>query len=209
MSPLPVAGNEAGVQYFDIPSQPLAQALQQFGEHTGLAVLVDTRLLQDRRSAPVTGELLQGEALRQMVAGTGLVPRRVEQGAFTLVADGERKETTQVAQEPAATALPRALAIAPRAAGAIQRGLEQALCASVATRPGSYEATVRFQLDRSQRLQQVELLQGTGDGPRDAALVRQLQGVRLPGMPHDLPQPVTVRLLPASAQRSVPCQDLP
>ena len=46
-----VAGaDQAGTtRSFDLPAQPLPQALQSYGEITGVAVLIDAHLLGDKR----------------------------------------------------------------------------------------------------------------------------------------------------------------
>lgn len=193
------------VRAFDIPSQPLADALQAFGETTGLAVLIDSRLLVGLESSPVAGRYRQREALQLMLVGTGLAPRYVEDGAFTLVA----AETVASGIENAHAALATtAGSAAARASSArvIQRSLEQALCASTLARPGRYRAGVRFWLDERDRIRQPELFESSGDAQRDAEIVRRLAGLPLRGLPSEVPQPVMLLLLPESDTSTPPCK---
>lgn len=57
---------------FDIPSQPLAQALRQFAEQTGLQLAVETSITSGRTSPEVKGRLSSAQALERLLAGSGL-----------------------------------------------------------------------------------------------------------------------------------------
>lgn len=192
------------VREFDIPSQPLADALQAFGETTGLAVLIDSRLLVGLESSPVAGRYRQREALQLMLAGTGLAPRYVEEGAFTLVPTDAVSPGAATAHAALASTAGSAAARA-RSARVIQRSLEQALCASTLARPGRYRAGVRFWLDQGDRIRQPELFESSGDARRDAEIVRRLAGLPLRGLPSGVPQPVVLLLLPESDTSTPPC----
>ena len=63
---------QTGPRDFDIPAQPLTEALIQFGRQAGLQTTAEAGLIQGLRSAPVTGALTWQEALDRMLAGTGL-----------------------------------------------------------------------------------------------------------------------------------------
>ena len=63
---------------FRIPPQPLPAALGEFTRQSGLRVRADTEV-PVVRSAGVTGRLTPVEALRRLVAGTGLVARVVDE----------------------------------------------------------------------------------------------------------------------------------
>ena len=62
---------------FRIPPQPLPAALEEFTRQSGLRVRADTEV-PVVRSAGVVGRLTPTEALRRLVAGTGLVARAVD-----------------------------------------------------------------------------------------------------------------------------------
>ncbi|MGM7654556.1 STN domain-containing protein, partial [Serratia marcescens] len=69
---------------FDLPAQPLSQALVIYGEITGLSILVRGNLTAGRQSSPVRGELTADEALRALLAGTRLTAVYTSGSAFTL-----------------------------------------------------------------------------------------------------------------------------
>src|SRR5687768_1305421 len=60
---------------FDIPPQPLADALVQFGYQSGLQVAADGGLAASARSPGVSGNYTPAEALNRLLAGTGLTFR--------------------------------------------------------------------------------------------------------------------------------------
>lgn len=193
---------------FDVPAQPLPEALQSYGEITGVAVLIDARLLGGLRSTTVSGRYAPHDALQRMLTGTGLAPHFVESGAFTLVpvgsvadADDALPDTTPVSRP----SLPERTR--QRGARVIQQSLEQALCSAALTRPGAYRASLRFWLtDADRRIRAPELLDSTGDTQRDAAILQRLLDLPLPGLPADLPQPITLLLLPETPGATPPCR---
>lgn len=205
----PFAGtsaNEPDSRWFDLPAQPLERALQAYGQMTGLAVLVDARMLVDLDSREVRGRFRDDEALRWMLAGTGLAPRFVGDDAFTLVVASEEEALPAPVVAPARHDAVADAASRRRSARALQRGLEDALCADPLTRPGGYQATISFRLDGQGRIQQPELRESSGEAARDGAILARVTGLPLPGLPDDLPQPITLTLLPRTSTSTPPCQ---
>ncbi|MBS0220410.1 MAG: TonB-dependent siderophore receptor [Proteobacteria bacterium] len=66
---------QPGVRGFDIPAQPLADALIQFGHQAGLQATAETSLVQNLRSAPVKGVMTWQQALTTLLSGSGLAYR--------------------------------------------------------------------------------------------------------------------------------------
>ena len=62
-------------QSFDIPAQPLTEALIQFGRQAGLQASTDPRLVLNLRSTPVAGVMTWQQALGTLLVGTGLTYR--------------------------------------------------------------------------------------------------------------------------------------
>ncbi len=60
---------------FDIPAQPLTAALGAFSRQADVRVRLDVSAAASLRSQPVSGSMTVAEALRQLLAGTGLAPR--------------------------------------------------------------------------------------------------------------------------------------
>lgn len=182
---MPVHG--AGPIRFDIPAQPLDEALHAFGQQSGMAVLVDRELTARQRSMQLNGAFSARDGLRRLLEGTGLMARYSGAEAFTV----------QRVALPAAAPNPRATGGAGNYARTLQRAVEQALCASALARPGHYRAAVQVWIDARGVLAQSRLLASTGDHRRDSALVESLRALRLERPPPSaLAQPVTLLLLP-------------
>lgn len=185
---MPVHG--AGPITFDIPAQPLAEALHAFGQQSGMAVLVDRELTARQRSMPLNGAFSARDGLRRLLEGTGLMARYSSAEAFTV----------QRVSLPAPAPNPRGAGGASAAgnyARTLQRAVEQALCRNELARPGRYRAAVQVWIDARGVLAQSRLLASTGNHPRDSALVESLRGLHLERPPPSaLAQPVTLLLLP-------------
>ncbi|MQA37658.1 TonB-dependent receptor [Rugamonas aquatica] len=63
----PAAGTE-----FNIAAQPLGRALNELARQAGMSLLADARLTQGRTSPQLKGSFSVAEALRQLLAGSGL-----------------------------------------------------------------------------------------------------------------------------------------
>ncbi|MFS2047287.1 STN domain-containing protein, partial [Stenotrophomonas geniculata] len=77
-------GNHAAVQRFDIPAQPLDEALRSYMRQSGVQVVYPATLAQGVTSRAVKGSLPANEALQQLLQGSGLAVRRVSADAVTL-----------------------------------------------------------------------------------------------------------------------------
>lgn len=78
---------EQAKRQFDIPPGSLDQALSQFGRKAGVLISVNAELTQHRLSAGVKGNYTVAEALRVLLAGTGLqATQNADNSAYTLKA---------------------------------------------------------------------------------------------------------------------------
>ena len=77
-------GNHAAVQRFDIPAQPLDEALRSYMRQSGVQVVYPATLARGVTSRAVNGSLPANEALQQLLQGSGLAVRRVSADAVTL-----------------------------------------------------------------------------------------------------------------------------
>lgn len=71
-------------QHFDIPAQPLADALRSWMRQSGQQVAYPATLAEGVTSSAVRGELDATTALARMLRGSGLVVRQIGEGAVTL-----------------------------------------------------------------------------------------------------------------------------
>lgn len=79
---LPALAQES--KQFDIPAEPLADALSAFGEQSGLQFSADSGLLAGKLGAALHGSYPAEEGLRRLLAGTGLAGRLVGPGAVSI-----------------------------------------------------------------------------------------------------------------------------
>lgn len=180
---------------FDIDAQPLAGALRAFSEATGIAVLFDDTLVAQRETQGIHETTDPRHALRMLLAGTGLEARFASMNAFTVTAV-ETPDGT--AASPHDDDRPQ---LDERMAAAVQRAIEQALCAHRATRPGRYRLAMQLWTDDKGMVSQVSPLAASDDPERDGEVAAALRGMRLPGVTPRF-SPVTVLLRPSA---STPC----
>ena len=69
---------------FNIPAQSLAQALTALGQQAGLQIAISDALVAGKTSVPVSGVMTPEQALRQMLAGTGITYRFTSPNAVTV-----------------------------------------------------------------------------------------------------------------------------
>jgi hypothetical protein len=183
---------------FDLPAQPLAAALVQFADLTGMAVLMDEEWGHGLQSSPVKGRLPGPEALRILLAGTGLSIRFAGTGAATVVRGD--------AGEDAARRQSQAQAVYGFYFAAVQNRLIGALCENQDTRSGDYRAALQIWIDAGGAVQASHLLGSTGDVVRDDEIAGVIATARLAPPPQGLPQPLTLvlRQTPAKADECAP-----
>ncbi|EIK93645.1 putative TonB-dependent receptor protein [Pseudomonas sp. M47T1] len=79
------AAGQSRTTTFDIPAQPLQQAIEQFTRRTGLALLYDNRLLSGLRSSVLKGNYSPEAALDVLFGDHPLIHRRNEEGLIVLM----------------------------------------------------------------------------------------------------------------------------
>jgi hypothetical protein len=183
---------------FEIPAQPLVDALDAYSSVSGFETLYDSAIARGRRSNAVHGTFTAAEALRIMLVGTSLSARLISQDAVTI----------EPQQRPVETALapPPEQSVHRFYFGLIQAALEHAFCRENNIRPGGYRVVLRFSISASGQLIEPNLVVTTGDAERDRSILRALGDVRLGSAPPaDLQQPISLVILPQSAGTSIDC----
>jgi hypothetical protein len=196
---------KAGVAIeFHIPAQPLASALQAFGQQTGVQVLYESNSALGLESAAVEGRLPPDAALAQLLKGTDLRVRYVRPDVITLALPSFEKEAPPAS--PLATADLSLGTLRVRNAGegddqarmrdyneVVQNDIQSALRRNARTRSGSYRAVLDLWVDPSRTIRRTELSQSTGDSARDTAVMDALQGIVISRpAPANTPQPVRI-----------------
>jgi hypothetical protein len=183
----------------DIPAQPLAAALYAYSAATAVAVVADGALVAGRQSAAVRGVFVPEDALRGLLAGTGLTVQHMAANAFVLVA----APITETLRPPDP---PRVVPDYARYSALIQTTIKRALCRFAATQPGSYRAVMQLWIASSGVVAKAALLSITGDQTRDDMLSAILRGLIIGEPPPvGLPQPVTLMILPRSPADTADC----
>ncbi|MBN3790717.1 secretin and TonB N terminus short domain protein [Burkholderia sp. Ac-20353] len=184
---------------FELPAQPLQDAINAYGQLADMAVLVDSGVLAGRTSSAVSGAFRPRDALQRLLAGTGLRARFPGPDEAII----EVSPAASVRDVPASplvfasdvAGLEAGGADAVAYAGMLQSRLTDALCQSPATRPGAYRLLMQLNIGPTGAIVAARLLGTTGDGRRDAAIEHAVRALELDsGPPAALRQPTTVLL---------------
>jgi iron complex outermembrane receptor protein len=99
---------------FDVPAQPLAQALSQFARQAGLQLTYSSELVQGRQARALTGSHDVRQGLAALLEGSGL-QGRIEGGTLTLApAAANAPENAHRLSEITVTTLPTAAWLMPK-----------------------------------------------------------------------------------------------
>lgn len=190
-------GQEAEIQ-FDIPAQPLDVALEAYMRAAGLQVLYKSALATGRFSTGVEGRFTPSQALARLLAGTNLAARYTIEGAFTVFPAPNAHSDASSAEQIAGYDI---------YLGNVQNRVIAALCRNVATRPGTYRAAVQFSIGQAGVIDDISLLDSTGDQARDQDIVGALRRLPIGQVPPpSMPQPVTMLVMPRAPGLPDECQ---
>ena len=157
--------------HFDIPAQPIHQAIATLRQQTALRIDIDSVSLERTQSTAVTGSYTAAEALRQMLAGTGMTARFVDERTVTVVADAATRAQTLRPVE--IVERPRAGYMTPRTRTATKtptplRDVPQAV--SIVTRDLMRDLSMQGMADVVRYIPGVTM--GQGEGNRDQMTIR-------------------------------------
>lgn len=184
------AAAQDGAHAFDIPAQPLEQAVERFSVISGWSVMYPGDLAAGRSSHPLQGHLLPLPALQMLLQDTGIDAE---------VIGAQRVVLRPVAAMPPVPSTAEGMPDAERRRryGGLQQRLRAAFCDDPELAPGRYAATLRFRIGGDGELRDPELLAGSGSDRRDARLLQALRGLPLDPAAAALPQPVTLQIRPS------------
>jgi len=165
---------------FAIAAQPLAAALDTYSVISGHELYYDGDLAVGRRSSAVEGRLVPDVALRELLAGSGLVARATGPNSFTIKPGPPSRLASATHQSYFAT---------------IQARVSQVLCARAETRPGDADLLLQLWIASTGTVQRAQLLDAPNRDMRENAFVGALQGISIgAGPPAELPQPITMAI---------------
>jgi hypothetical protein len=194
---------------FDIPSQPLATALQAYCNTASVQILYESYAAIGYMSKPVRGTFTREAALQLLLSGTDLVARFTSANAIT-IAPPSRDETSVPPPHPLAGAdlalgtlqVTEVAADARRLesfTNAIQTDIQTALQKNGRLRGADYRVELKIWIDGSRTIEKAELLRSTGDHERDVAISSTLQGLAISeATPANTPQPIRVMIVARS-----------
>lgn len=188
---------------FDIPAQPLPNALHAYGRKLGVQVLYDSRSASGRQSVTVQGLFTPDEALRRLLGNTDLEVRHARTDAITLVApaalEADIPPLNPLSDADLAlgelrvrdSARPNDLERFSDYSETVRTEIQRALLKNPQSATGNYRAVLDLWIDPSRAIRKASLLNPTGDNARDVAITSTLQGLMISRPPpSDAPQPI-------------------
>ena len=172
---------------FSIPAQPLASALQFYGQAAGVQVLYESRSAAGRKSTALEGLYAPREALALLLTGTDLKARYSRPDAVTLAPDDPEGPRGQSLLSGATLSLGTLhvhgnLGAAPpisEYSEQVRRDIQNALQNNAQTRVGNYRAALNVWINTARMVERVDIANSSGDPARDAALISTLRGVTI------------------------------
>lgn len=175
---------------FDLPAQPLPSALESYSVASGWQVIYSGKLAAGQRSSEVKGDFTPGNALRMLLAGTGLMPQyKAEDGAILVPDPMATLSHAEIADD-----------VDPSFKsyyGHIQAKLERAFCASPQIRNGAYRVSFGFWIGPSGTVTRMVLLSSSGRADIDDGFSRVVRSLPI-GVPPPagFAQPVVLLVTP-------------
>jgi hypothetical protein len=192
------ASKEAPIS-FDISPQPLASALDRYGDATSREVFYDAAMAAGLRSGGVQGFLTAEAALHTLLEGTGLSTRFMADGSFVLL------PALQSSRQSAGGAAPPK--VQQRYYGLIQADLRVAFCRNRVVRPGRYRVVAVFWINPSGNIQRYQRLGSTGASDIDKGIDDTLRSVNLrEAPPLGFAQPVLIMIVPQAPGVTMGCE---
>jgi hypothetical protein len=182
---------------FDIPAQPLADALFAYSATTGLEVFYDGSLAFGQRSTAIKGVFTPIGALEAMLRGTGYVPKTSQYvDAISIVTAPRELATFQAA----------ALARFEPYLALMQSRIAEVLCKADETKSDDRDIMISFWLDPSGRISRAQLWDATLSADRRRSILAGLQGLDVgQATPAGLPQPLAMVIFPPSSPDETGC----
>jgi hypothetical protein len=190
-------------RFFDIPSEPLAAALQAYSQDTGVGLFYESEIAAGLKSPALKGRFTPKAALRALLAGTGFIIQYNRDDAVSLSTPQSLESQDDHSSGVASLSLPQ-LVIRPNEDGmddallrefgeAVQTEVTSALTKDAGVRSGNYRIRVKLWIDPSNTISRAEVAQTTGDRGRDAEISTILQGLTISrAPPAGMPQPVRI-----------------
>ncbi|ALR20910.1 STN domain-containing protein [Sphingobium baderi] len=193
------AANAMDERRYDIPAQPVAQALAEFATVSGVSILYRQSLAGDRHSTPLEGIYAAPAGLRHLLQGTGLSARFTGPNSAVIFVEGQ--QPPPIAPVPGTAAGLTALRLdmaevrAPRTIGGTDTGAFSRYARRVQAeiferlkRDGAYEGRsfnieIAVRVDSAGRIDDVAFLRGSAEPDWDTRVRDILVGAHLSSPP--------------------------
>ncbi len=185
---------------FDLDRMPLHDALQQYSRLTGRSVIYDSGRMGGLYAAGLRGRFTADEALRRLIAGSGMAVSHETAAAVSLVFEAPG-QGARYAVVPSSA--PRAQR--ERYYGRLQAQLRRLLCAEPALEAGAYRMVLRLRIAPRPPAIDVLHVVATGRPELEPRIRAALQGQSLDAPPPGFGQPVTLLLTPEGMRRDGGC----
>jgi hypothetical protein len=159
---------------FDIPAQPLADALVAYGSATGIEVFYDGALAIGHRSTAVTGVHRSMVALQILLRGTGYVPMATDYAATVTITRASHE--TVASQTAALDRYEPYFAV-------LQARVSEVLCKSDEAKPGDEQIILSFWFDPSGMVSRVQVLGSELSRDRRLAIASGVRGLHIGSLP--------------------------
>ena len=194
--------DEQRTRFFAIPAQPLATALQAYGQVAGVQLLYESKSAEGRWSTAIEGLFSSREALTRLLAGTDIKMQYSRPGAVTLMLDRSGDIDSGVPRFGADLSLGTlhvqgggqgSSASVDEYSASVQSDVHKALRKNPRTRDGNYRVVVSLWINNERVVEQVDVTATSGDPARDSALIATLRGLTMTRpQPQGAPQPVRI-----------------
>ncbi|MEA3390824.1 TonB C-terminal domain-containing protein [Sphingopyxis indica] len=184
---------------YDIPAQPVAQAIAEFATVSGVNIIYRQSLAGARQSTPLSGVYAAPAALRHLLQGTGLSARFTGPNSAVIFVEGQPPPTDRagnaVTASPSALHLDMAEVRAPRLVGRRDPSAYNHYAQRVQTeiferlkRDGAYEGRsfrieIAVSVDPTGRIDEVRLMRGSSEPDWDARVRQILFGTLISSPP--------------------------
>lgn len=204
------SAQEGGVslkRQFNLPELELDAALDAYAHISGVEVFYESSTTAKRRSKPVNGLYTPEEALRLLLQGSNLQALYTTRTALTIVPIARQFQRSTTQKELPAALNPSVLHKYNTYLAGLQADVLDGLCRDSLARPGRYAMTIRFWIDPVGKIERTAILEASGQGNIDAAVLQTLGKLTLSEPPPlDLPQPISMRIRPNEEKRTKACE---
>lgn len=172
---------------FSIPSQPLSRALVAYSAATGLEIFYKAALAEGYQSTTVVGRLKPGEALQELLRGTGYFAKATGLGAFTIMP--AMRESVPISDTARRLYEPYF--------ATIQARITDILCRNASLASNSAEMLFQVWLAPSGAVARTETLNDDGSQATDQTFAAAMRGLIIGAPPPEgMPQPISMVVFP-------------